>query len=207
MLQLLTKYLFQYRTVSIPQVGTLRLIQHTAQLDIVDKTIAPPSFVIELKGAEEVTEHQLNFLGNVLNRTREDVLRDLKFFGDQLHEKINGPGFEWRGIGTFTRSTQMIPINVYAIQPVAAEKIIRADAAHQILVGDVEMTSKQMTERRIVSDVVKKKKSPFVLAGWILLFLSVLLMIFFLYTGKFKVNAAGSKQSPLGYLSALKTNL
>jgi hypothetical protein len=179
-------------------VGTLQLIQHPAQVDIVGKSIAPPSYFIELKGAQEVPEHQLNFLEALLDRKREDLQRDLNFFGSALHEKINGPGFEWSGLGTLTRSTQRLPITVASIQPVTAEKVTRPDAEHQILVGDKHRTSVQMTERRMIPELVVKKKNWYVLAGWILLLLSVLVIAYFLYTGRFNVNAAGSKQKVVG---------
>ncbi len=92
------------------------------------------------------------------------------------------------------------------MQLVKAEKVTRPDAEHQILVGDQHRTSGQMTERRTLVEVVKKKRSLYLLAGWILLILSILVIVFFLYTGKFKVNAAGSKQNPFGYTSSLRSN-
>lgn len=199
MLHLLTKYLFQYKTVAIPHVGTLQLNCHPAQLNIVGKSIAPPSFFIELKGTEEVPEHQLNFLESFLQVKRDEIWQDLKAFGASLHEKINGPGFQWDGLGLITQGLQTLPVAVTAMQPVTAEKVTRPDAEHQILVGDQHRTSAQMTERRTFSNGVVKKKSWYVLAAWILLIVSVLAIIFFLYTGKFKVNAVGLKQNPLGY--------
>ncbi|RYY00502.1 MAG: hypothetical protein EOO53_21790 [Gammaproteobacteria bacterium] len=48
------------------------------------------------------------------------------------------------------------------------------------------------------TEVSKTNRSLLVIAGWILLLLSILFIIFHLYTGKFKVNAAGSKQAPMG---------
>ena len=206
MLQPLTKYLFQYRTVSIPQVGTIQIIQHPAQLDVVGKSITPPSFFVELKNKDDVPKHQLDFLQSFLGRTKDDVLLDLNFFGSALHEKINGTGFEWERLGTFTRSTQRLPIKLNSIGPVTAEKVTRADAEHQILVGDQHRTSVQMAGRRTVSEVAVKERAWYIVAGWILLILSVLAIVFFLYTGKFKVNAAGSKQEIIGCQAIIDTS-
>jgi hypothetical protein len=205
MLQLLTKYLFQYKTVSVPHVGTFRLIHKPAQLDVVEKMLAPPSFVVELNADGDVPEHQLNFLGHSLHRGKVEVLDDLNFFGDKLQQKINGPGFEWEGLGTITRSTESLPLVVKAIQPVTAQKITRADAEHQILVGDKHRTSVQMSGRTTVLEA-EERRSWYMLAGWILLILSILAIAFFLYTGKFNVNAAGSKQHPLGSTSSARSN-
>lgn len=201
MLELLTKYLFQFRTVSVPHVGTIQIVQHPAQVDVVEKKIYPPTFIAELKIKEEVSEHQLEFLDSFLNSGKEVVLRELKFFGDKLQEKINGPGFEWKGLGTITRSTQSMPLNTKALETVIAEKITRADAQHPILVGDQQMTSIEMAARRERPIIIEKKTSVFIIAGWILLGLSILAIAVLLYIGKFRVNAAGLKVNPTSYLN------
>jgi hypothetical protein len=199
MLQLLTNYLFQYKKVSVPHVGTIQLVQHPPVLLLVDKKLQPPSFSAELKREEAVSDHQLNFLGSFLNGGKDVISKELSFFGDKLQEKINGPGFEWIGLGTITKSIQIFPININGFETIRAEKIIRQDTQHAILVGDKEMTSVQMTERRTVAKPVIKKSSTLITVGWTLLGLSILAIAIFLYIGKFKVNAAGSKQSPIGF--------
>ena len=198
-LKYLTQYLFQYRSVSIPRVGTLQIIQHPPQLNVVDKLILPPTFSVALRPGEDISDHQLQFLDANLNKGRQDILQDLQFFGDKLHEKINGPGFTWEGLGTITRSTQSLPLTVEALEPVPAERVIRQDARHKILVGDHQRLSGQNTDAEIVVDKASKKSSIFIIIGWVLLLLSILVIVFLLYTGKFRVNASGSKQSPTSY--------
>ena len=196
----LTRYLLQYRRVSIPHVGTLYIVQHAPQLDVVDKILQPPSYSIELKKEEEVSDHQLSFLDGILNKGKEDLLRDLRFFGDKLHEKINGPGFEWTGLGTITRSTQSISLQIEALEPVPAEKVIRLDAKHHVLVGDQQMTSTQIAELRTEQETAGKKRSIFVIVGWIILILSILFIVLYLYLGKFRVGSTGSKMSPTSFI-------
>lgn len=198
MLNHLTKYLLQYRTVSIPHVGTIQIVQHPSQLNVVDKLILPPSYFVELGKGEEVSDHQLTFLDRILNRGKDDILKDLFFFGDKLQEKINGPGFEWAGLGTITRSTQSIPLSIEALVPVPAERVLPQDARHSVLVGDHQMTSGQSTEVRTETYVKENKRSIFIITGWVLLLLSILFIVFYLYTRKFKLNATGSQQSPTG---------
>jgi len=198
-LELLTKYLLQYKSVSIPNVGTFRVVQQPPQLSVADKIILPPSYSIELKKEEEVSAHQLHFLNGALNRKNEDLLQDLKFFGNKLQEKINGPGFEWEGLGIITRSTQSLPIEINGLEPIMAVRVIRQDARHKVLVGDQHFMSGSSTVDEISgTEVSKTNRSLLVIAGWILLLLSILFIIFHLYTGKFKVKAAGSKQTPMG---------
>ena len=124
-LNLLTKYLLQYRTVTIPHVGTIQLVQHPSQLDVADKIIQPPSFSAEIKREENVSAHQLNFLDHFLKRGHHSVLHDLKQFGDGLHDKINGPGFEWNGFGTLDSKTQSFSIPVEGLYAITAERVMR----------------------------------------------------------------------------------
>ncbi len=200
MLPLLTKYLFQYKTVGIPHVGTIQIVQNPAQLDVVDKRLSPPFFMITLIRKEEVSEHQLNFIKNFLGRGRDETLADLKTFGDSLQAKIDEQGFEWNGLGIISRSTPTFSLAIPGLQSITAQKIIRANTKHDILVGDQHMTSLQMAERRTThTDVIVKRRSWIVIAGWTILLLSVLIIAIFLFTGKFRVNAAGSRWNPMGY--------
>ena len=203
MLPLLTQYLFQYKTVGIPHVGTILLIEHPAQAEAVDRKVLPPAFIVELKTGEDVSDHQVNFLDGFLNSGRDAVLQELKFFGSKLSETINGPGLEWKGLGLISSSTQTLSLATPALQPVPAAKVIRADAQHALLVGDQEMTSARMEERREGAHRLVKKRSVVVLLGWVLLVTAVLIIALFLYAGKFRVNAAGSRHHLLGHHQTL----
>jgi len=197
-LNYLTKYLFQYKSVSIPSVGTLQIVQQPPQLNVVDKIILPPSFSVVIRKEEEVSVHQLQYLENILQKGHDNILSDLRFFGDKLQEKINGPGFEWNGLGIITRSTQTIPLMTGALEPIPAERVLRQDAQHSVLVGDQQMLSGTTADDDTMGEETSKR-SLLVIIGWVLLVLSLLFIAFQLYSGKFRVNAAGSKQSPSSY--------
>jgi hypothetical protein len=196
----LTKYLFQYKSVSIPSVGTLQIVQQPPQLNVVDKIILPPSFSVVIRKEEEVSAHQLQYLENILQRGHTNILSDLRFFGDKLQEKINGPGFEWNGLGTITRSTQTIPLMTGALEPVPAERVLRQHVQHSVLVGDQQMLSGTTSDDEIVGEKTSKR-SLLVIIGWVLLFFSLLFIAFQLYSGRFRVNGAGSKQAPSSHHS------
>jgi hypothetical protein len=200
MLNHLTTYLFHYKKVSIPYVGTIQIVQRPPQLDVVGKIIQPPSYLVEFRKEEEITDHQIRFLDDVLKKGKENVQRDLRFFGDKLQEKINGPGFEWEGLGTVNRSTQSIPLQIGALEAVPAQKVIRQDADHKVLVGDQHMTSTQIAELRSGNELARRKRSIYVIIGWIMLVLSILFIAIYLYLGKFRVSSTGSKVAPSGYI-------
>lgn len=198
MLNHLTKYLFQYKTVSIPHVGTLQIVQQPPQLNVVDKIILPPSYSVVIGKEEEVSTHQLQYLENILQKGHDNIINDLRYFGDKLQEKINGPGFEWNGLGTITRSTQSISLVTASLEPVPAERVIRQNAQHSVLVGDQQMLSSTNVSDETVEDA-RSKRSILVIIGWVLLLLSLVFIAFQLYSGRFRVNAAGSKQAPSSY--------
>jgi hypothetical protein len=62
---------------------------------------------------------------------------------------------------------------------------------HQVLVGDQEMSSRQVTE---VLNRVEYKRSWFIIAGWILLILAILVIIFYLFMNNFETTSTGLKR-------------
>lgn len=193
----LTKYLVQYKRVSIPSVGTIQLIQQPAQLNVAEKIILPPAFSAELRNEETVSQHQLNFLSAALREEKENVLQGLEEFGSRLNEKIAGDGFDWKGIGFLHRSAIDGNVSSTTLEPVAAERVLRQDAEHKVLVGDQQMTSSQIAGWKEEDGAAKEsRRSLLVIIGWVLLALSILYIIFILYQGKFRIGATGSRQSP-----------
>lgn len=193
-LNLLTKYLLQYRTVTIPHVGTIHIVQQSPQLYVADKLIQPPSFSAQLKEEEQVPAHQLNFLASKLEKRADLVLEELKNFGDQLNDRINGSGFEWSGFGWIDSNTQSFVIPAAGLNAVIAERVMRHNPDHQVLVGDRQTSSYELADEKAGIEGVKNKRSVAIVVGWILLILSILIIAFFIYQGKFRVNATGSKQ-------------
>lgn len=198
MLRHLSHYLLQYGRVCVPHVGTLRLVQRPPALNVADKTIEPPSYVIELQPDESVSDHQLGFLHNAIGKQQDEAERELRLFGTAVQKQIGDGGFQWDGLGRLESKTQILPFHVLAMQPVAAEKIIRQEATHNVLVGDRELTSAQAVERVAQpASPAGKKRTIAIAIGWVLLLLAVLAIAVLLYLGKFTVAAAGSKLSPV----------
>lgn len=197
----LTKYLLQYKQVIIPSVGTIRLVQLPAQLDVADKIIQPPGFSAELKKGDLVSEHQLNYLAAVLKQEREDIWQELAETGLWLKEKIHGDGFDWKGIGLLRQNGEALAVPVAGLNAIPAERVLREDAAHKLLVGDQQMTSTEMASRKAADgEMVESRRSIYVVAGWIILLLAILYIVFVLYQGKFRVGASGAKQAPTGFV-------
>jgi hypothetical protein len=201
MLELLTNYLLQYKTVTVPNVGTLHLVQQAPQLNVADKRLEPPSYIVEIRQEENATDHQLGFLQSFAGKDNDAVATKLELFGASLRQKISNGGFDWQGLGMITSDTQSLLLRLAALQPLSAEKVIRQDAKHTILVGDREVTSDTLSDRNSNVAIPRKKRTVSIFIGWLLLVLALLAIALLLYFGKFNVNAAGSKLPPTGSVS------
>lgn len=197
----LTNYLLQYRQVSIPSVGTIRLVRQPAQLDVAAKLITPPSYRTEIRSDDVIPEHQLAYLSAALQEEKVQVLDKLADLGQHLQRKVSESGFEWKGIGWIGGSVDATAITPALLQPIPAERVMRQDAEHNVLVGDQEMTYTQMAgKKEEIVAAADSKPSLSIIVGWVLLLLAILFIVFLLYQGKFRVGATGSKQSPIGYV-------
>ena len=204
MLNHLTNYLLQYKTVSVPNVGTLCLVHQPARLNVADKLIEPPSYVVEIKSEDDIPDHQLQFLSGLANSEKDALKNELRSFGDRVQREINNGGFHWEGLGLIKSDTQTIAVAAPSLQPLVAERVIRQDAKHTVLVGDREVSTAHVTERNADEQTSTKKRDVYVLIGWILLLLSLVAIALLLYLGKFGVNAAGSKLPPTSWATPIQ---
>ncbi len=199
MLNLLTKYLLQYRQVSIPSVGTVRLVQSPAQLNVADKVLHPPSFAAELTAdSSRVPDHQIWFLSAALHQEKEAVLKSLQSLGEQMSGPVSGDGFDWKGIGLIKRNAAPVSLRLQAFTPVLAERVLRHDAEHSVLVGDRQrmVGPANAVPAEPEPETAEKKRSPLIIVGWVLLILSILYILFVLFRGGFKIGSTGSHQAP-----------
>ncbi len=137
MYQVIAPTIFQKKICRLPGIGTLLMISHSAETDFVNTRIKAPyqtiDFIPERNGEKGFNE---------FSAMSELILKNL----DE-----NGTSF-LQGIGTFNRDKlkeiKFIPISIDPVftPPVAAERVIRLDAAHSILVGDQQTTNVVMTE-------------------------------------------------------------
>jgi hypothetical protein len=211
LLNQLTNYLLQYKRVSLPYVGTIRLVPQPPKLNVVDKLLLPPFYTAQLTDDDTIPEHQLRFLSRLRNEKKEMTLRELEKTGSLLSEKIDGDGFEWKGIGVIRRSQEPVSVYLTSLDKVTAEKVFRPDAEHNLLVGDKQKIYRQASSNpgEVAADLTEEetteegsRRSVFIIIGWIVLILSVLYILFVLYQGGFRINATGSRQSPVSYFQS-----
>ena len=191
MLALLTKYLVQYKRVSIPHIGTFEIVQQSPELHIADKLITAPVFTTKYVNNDQVTDHQFHFIENSEQMAREE----LSSFGKNLNKRIQEQPFCWNGFGTLRYDSSRLvfdpqSIELKSLPDITASRVTRKNAQHSMLVGDLQMTGHQVTEV-FHQPEVKKPKELYMILGWIIFFLALIGAAVVLYLGRFEVTASG----------------
>jgi hypothetical protein len=191
-LSILTKYLLQYRRLSIPNVGTFELVQQSPQFNVVDKLVLPPAYQLSWSKNDSLPEHQLSYLASSVQANREKIKEELEQFGRKFKTKVEKEAFTWNGIGTIKKDSGALEIEnellkIDGLEAVAANKIMRENAAHSMLVGDRQMTSHQAAHNLNKG----RKRSYVVLIGWILFVLTLIAIVFILYKNGFNPLSSG----------------
>ena len=191
----LATYLAQYKQVSIPEVGSFMLVPQSAKLDVASKLIQPPVYLPRYSDEDLVKEHQLNFLALDLNADKEIVREQLENFGRELKTKILHGALSWKGVGRLeSEEAKMVfypdPIEIKGLQPISAEKVLRKNVQHIVLRGEQEVLSAPFYEEE---KKIKKKKSLVSLIGWIVVAVSIVFIVVYLFSDGFKTPASGTK--------------
>ncbi|MFL5811273.1 MAG: hypothetical protein ACJ749_17255 [Flavisolibacter sp.] len=200
-LALLTKYLVQYKRVSIPHIGTFEIIQQSPELKIADKLITPPSFITRYVNNDRVPEHQVRFIASSEHYTKETLEEELSLFGENLKNRIQNSPFSWNGFGTLRyASSELVfdpqQIQFDSLQFMPAVKIMRENAQHRVLVGDRQMISSNTPTESYARIAKRPGLSLEMFIGLIILLLAVALIIYLLFIGNFEPAAAGLRLKP-----------
>jgi hypothetical protein len=181
---LLTKYLLYYKRVSIPNIGSFIIEQQPAELNFVERLIQPPGYRVVFKNNEAVDEDLVTFIGFNTDNDVSTARTKLELFGRELKNKLKEAPFTWNGIGEleYTDSVVFHPREIKnPLQPVAANKVIKENAQHAVLVGEQEMQSGSMENVRTIA-YDKKKRPVTAIIGFVLLLLSLLFLGYYFYT-------------------------
>jgi len=191
----LTKYLLQFHQVHIPSIGTVRLVQQPAILDVAAKQLHPPHFTIRFSEDGWLTKHQLWYFGSQLHFDEEATRSSLEDIGEQLKNAISHQPFIWNGIGTFQVRNEKLQFEpqqqIAFLQPIAVERVLRERVQHSVLVGDQVVLSNGETE---VIEAEERQWNWGRIAGWAIVILSLFFILFFLYQHQFSPTASGYRE-------------
>jgi len=190
----LTSYLIYSKRVCIPQVGTFELQHQPATLNFADRLIYSPVAQVIFNEHLEVPEEQLLFLSDELNTGRDEAEKALVFFGKGIKKGLAHRPFTWNGFGELSWQNDGLVFNSFGtspLLPVAANKIIRENAHHGILVGEKEMSS---SDTSYIGEQQKTARSYAVIIGWVVALLALAFIIYWLYISNFHPFSSGLQQ-------------
>lgn len=181
MVDLVVRYLSFQKKVSLQGIGTFSVEHLPARIDFPNRLLYAPEFILHYSssaaGADEQFEH---WLQKELNAGKEEVKILQQNLSAEFQRNLSERGeMTLNGLGVFTKDEQKLLhfSSLYETvkgNPVPAEKIIRKNTSHSILVGEQEKTSEEMTE--LLTGVKRKPLNLWWMVA-LALFLSALIAI------------------------------
>lgn len=190
MIPVFREYLALTNQLPLVGVGTIRVRNIAAQLDIAARVIASPRQEFYFEQSDQVDAQDfLNWLSSRDNLPVSVVHEQYAIVINHLNsQKVECDDLTWKGIGgwkrdadntlRFTASNEPYTIAV----PVRAEKVIRENTSHTVQVGEASIDSITMAKN------LQQQKAKFTLkSGWgFLLFVAVIaLSAWAMLTNKF----------------------
>ena len=154
MYAILNKYLFLNKSIPLPGLGTICLESQAASIDASTRSILPPIYRFRFdKFFDSPDKDLFSYLSSQQNISDYEALRQYNDFAFSLRDRLNyfreAP---WEGLGILKKDDMgeiqfesSIP-NPSFLQPVPAEKVVRANAKHMLLVGDRERSNSEMSD-------------------------------------------------------------
>jgi hypothetical protein len=198
--ELLHLYFIQHKSVSLPGIGTFSLFRISAHSDFATKKIFGPSYSIHFSSASDAPSREMfNYISRKKNISEWEAVRIVNEFSFELNGRLKkGEKVAWPGIGTLESGSagQMLfepeRVKYQFIPSVDAERVIRKENDHSVLVGEQEMHKSDMQEWLEHESYVEEK------AGWWIpsaIIGAVALLVLFFSLLNQKVSTYGGRQS------------
>lgn len=152
MFQSLYKYLVLYKKVTVPGLGVFYLERIAAKLDFVNKIFVAPTAKIGFKHDVSANDTYIyTFLSHEQTINLSEATNLYNDFAHNLKESLTKhQTIELPGIGVLSQSREgelnfkeTAQINCY-FPPASAERVLRENTEHHILVGSRKRTNKEM---------------------------------------------------------------
>ena len=154
MVQLLYKYLILHKSANVPDIGTFYISRVPARLDFANKLFTAPDYQINFK-ADSFTGNNLmyTYIAKEKKIAETDASEHYNNFAKTIRKKLEEQqSVELPGLGVLHQNEEgalhfkaVLPLYNY-FPAAVAERLIREDNEHHILVGDSDRTNTQMKE-------------------------------------------------------------
>jgi len=154
MYAILNKYLFLHKSIPVPGLGTICMESQAATIDASTRTIQPPAYRFRFdKFFDSPDKDLFAYLSAQQKISDYEALRQYNDFAYSLRDRLNyfreAP---WEGLGILKKDDmgeihfESSILNPAFLQPVPAEKVVRSNAKHMLLVGDRERSNSEMSD-------------------------------------------------------------
>jgi hypothetical protein len=159
------KFFALYHHLILPGIGNFKVEINAAQIDFVNRSIASAQNKIVYSNDKlQPQKNFYSFLANELNINEEQAVISFAIFTSEIKNNLdsNKPVY-FKGIGTLTKEISRIvsfqPEEIPAFFPaITAERIIRKNVGHTVLVGEDEKTSDEMHAALLKPDPIQKER-------------------------------------------------
>lgn len=150
MFQILHQYLIQHNSLSLPGLGTLVLQKIPAISNFSDHVIEPPMQKIIFDDMHDAPDKDLfQYIATRLKLEEWEAIKKVNDFSYELKSRLKQDGeIVWDKVGVLSTgpggeiNLEAKTITYDFMEPVPAIRIIRTDANHTILRGDMEVTER-----------------------------------------------------------------
>lgn len=201
---ILTSYLLQNKSISIPGLGSMYIERIPAQTDFVNKRILPPDYHFRFdKYFDAPDKDFFAYLAQQMNRADYEAIKWYNEWAYDLRNKIrDGQEVEWKNVGVLKKDTtgEIIFEAAGAIdtlqEPAPANRVIHMHAQHTMLVGDHEVVREFTAEEgeHVPVDTYVEKESWWLYA-LIIAAIALSVIFFHFYKNGVNVSSTGNKQT------------
>jgi hypothetical protein len=180
--QLLHQYFLQNNQLSLPGIGSFRLITLPAANDFVNQQILPPSQQVLFNNqAIEWDAQLIDYVALHKNMSASLATEEMQYYIDRLKANLaHRDALEFTGIGTLQKneigvlefSRDANHLKMFA--PAPAERVIREGAVHQMLVGEKETTTTAMSE--MLNEEAPRKREWWWIAALVIAVVSIVMI-------------------------------
>ncbi|MEO8582475.1 MAG: hypothetical protein ABI415_01695 [Flavitalea sp.] len=186
MTQFLNTYLLEHKSVSIPGLGTIYVERVPAKSDFVNRQLLPPAYHYRFDKYFDAPEKEFfTFLALRKNVPEYEAMKLFNEWAMSLRNSVNSDHLtSIEGVGGLKRDESGEIVFDPSVVPktfdvaVPAERIIRTNSKHIMLVGDRERTNVEMSD---YLHGVQREKGAWWIVAIIIVAISLLAIFFHYY--------------------------
>lgn len=183
--ELLHDYFIQNGSVTLPGVGTFRMLRISAQVDFASRKMLPPSYTIRFDHRQDTAQRELfDYVAQRIGSTDLEAIRQVNSHAFELRNQLlNGSPVNWEGFGTILPDAgsgfQFEPerLSYNFIPGVSADRVIRQGAEHPVRVGDQEKSRSEMEEMLMHDGPSHRSENSLHKAALIMALMAISIMI------------------------------